>query len=161
VQILVSDANVLIDLEVCDLAEEAFRLPISYLTPDILFLEELKMHHSNLLDLGLKVVELSPNGVENAMRLVARYPKPSRNDIIALATAQEQRCALLTGDQDLREVAERENVVVHGTLWLVETIVKTGEITVDRAFKAYEAMKKHGRRLPWATAKRRLDSRLR
>lgn len=158
-QILVSDANVLIDLEICDLTEQAFRLPISYLTPDILFLEELKMHHSNLLDLGLKVIELSPTGVENAVRLVARYPKPSRNDIIALATAQEQRCALLTGDQDLREVAEQENVVVHGTLWLVETIVDAGMITVDHALKAYEVMQEHGRRLPWATAKRRLDSR--
>lgn len=155
-QVLLTDANVLIDLEVPHLTRKAFELPVTFLTPDLLFYDELEQLHSHLLDLGLRVIELSPSGIARVARLVRKYPKPSRNDIIALAAAQELDCPLLTGDQNLRGAAEQEQLLVHGTIWLIEKTVEHGLIDADDALRAYDTMEERGRRLPWADARARM-----
>jgi hypothetical protein len=56
---------------------------------------------------------------------------------------------LLTGDKKLRAAAEREEVTVRGTLWLVDRLVQEKKITITVAEQAYARMKEEGRRLPW------------
>jgi hypothetical protein len=58
-QILVSDANVLIDVEHGTLLSPMFSMETVFLVPDVLFEKELRARHSHLLDLGLKVKTLS------------------------------------------------------------------------------------------------------
>lgn len=70
-------------------------------------------------------------------------------------TSQSQ-CPLLTGDLRLRRTAEKEAIIVQGTLWLIEQIVIHKIITIQTASSAYEKMKQAGRRLPWDIAKQRL-----
>jgi hypothetical protein len=41
-QVLISDANILIDMEEGELIEEMFRLPYIFSIPDILFYEEME-----------------------------------------------------------------------------------------------------------------------
>lgn len=84
--------------------------------------------------------------------MAVRYPRPSRNDLFALMLAAEERCPLLTGDKDLKEAAHAENLEVHGTLWLVNEMVRTKKISVAVAQRAYHRMKIRGRRLPWDDA---------
>jgi len=156
--LLVSDANILIDIEEGGLLDVLFRLPYQFVTPDILYYEELEDQHGHLLELGLQTLGLSPDSMQYAGDLVVRYRGPSTNDCFALALASQERCPLLTGDQALRNAAEQELLEVMGTLWLVEELVRQGVISVDRAQQAYDAMKAKGRRLPWTTAKSRLAS---
>jgi hypothetical protein len=59
VQLLISDANILIDLEEGQLIELTFQLPYQFTIPDILFVEELEAEHLYLLDKGLSLSELS------------------------------------------------------------------------------------------------------
>ena len=49
--LMISDANVLIDLEEGELIEQLFRLPYKIYCPDTLFYEELEEQHYSLLDL--------------------------------------------------------------------------------------------------------------
>lgn len=156
--LLVSDANILIDIEEGALLDVLFRLPYQFVTPDILYYEELEDQHGHLLELGLQPLELSPDAMRYAGDLVARYRGPSTNDCFALALASQEQCPLLTGDQALRNAAEEEQLEIMGTLWLVEELVRQGVISVDRAHQAYDAMKAAGRRLPWKAAKARLSS---
>ncbi|MFV3328184.1 hypothetical protein ACNFG0_17185 [Pseudomonas sp. NY15372] len=58
-QLLISDANILIDLEEGELLDELFRLPYQFTVPDILFFEELEAQHGHLLRRGLSLGELS------------------------------------------------------------------------------------------------------
>lgn len=58
-QLLVSDANIFIDLEEGRLIKHLFCLPYQFIIPDILFYEELDEQHKYLLDDGLKLAELS------------------------------------------------------------------------------------------------------
>lgn len=151
-QLLISDANILIDLEEGQLIEHMFQLPYHFAIPDILFSEELEEEHEYVLGLGLHLTELSGETMGYAMELVSQYTKASRNDCFALALARQEMCPLLTGDKALREAASKEAIVVMGTLWLVEQMIRQNLISVDEARLAYTRMQNSGRRLPWTKA---------
>ena len=52
-KVLISDANVLIDMEVGGLIELMFKLPFEFQTPDILFEEELARGPCLFFGLGI------------------------------------------------------------------------------------------------------------
>jgi hypothetical protein len=127
-------------------------LPYEFKVPDVLFEEELREQHSELLELGLFLGELSPESVIYAFELRQYYAGPSMNDCFALALARQEECPLLTGDMTLRKTADKEAILVKGTLWVVEQMVVHEIITKEQALEAYDLMKKAGRRLPWPEA---------
>ena len=156
--LLISDANILIDLEEGRLIEQLFRLSYEFSVPDLLFYDELETSHAHLRDKGLKLGELTSASVEYGMQLMRKYRKPSRNDCFALALAVQENCPLLTGDDDLRRAAQAENrIAVRGTLWLIERMAEQEIISIAQARQAYGLMKQAGRRLPWKKAEHRLQ----
>jgi len=156
-QVLISDANILIDLEEGLLLDQIFALPFVFKIPDVLFVEELSEQHGHLLELGLQLGELREDFMQQVFQLTQTYSQPSRNDCFALALAKQESCPLVTGDRNLRRAAEAEQVDVYGTLWLVERLVEHGTINKTQAHVAYERMEQRGRRLPWAEAHQRID----
>ncbi len=147
--ILVSDANIFIDVTVSNLSRAMFRLEDTIATPDVLYQEELKEHHPELPGLGLQVEQLSIEGVTEVERLRTVYTGPSSNDLFALALAKTNEWTLLSGDRSLRKAAAAEAVEVHGTLWLVERMVTSRVIDSAQAATAFELMRGSQRRLPW------------
>lgn len=134
-----------------------FKLPYSFVVPDILYHQELKKDHSDLLKLGLKMKTLSPETITYTMELMEKYNKPGRIDLFALALAKQETSPLITGDQDLRNAAEKEAVVLHGTIWIIEQLIVHKFITVDDARTFYLEMKEKKRRLPWKIANAHLE----
>lgn len=155
--LLISDANILMDVEVGDLIAPMFSLGYQFAVPDVLYYEELEEQHAHLLDLGLQARVLPARGVERVQKLSQVHPRPSRNDLFALALAELEQCPLLTGDADLRRAAEAEQVEVKGSLWLIAEMVRQQRITVQVARAALNKMRLHGRRLPWEIAERMLN----
>jgi predicted nucleic acid-binding protein len=150
--LLISDANILIDIEIGGLVAPMFSLEYQFAVPDVLFYEELAERHSYMLEMGLVIKELDEALVTRVSQLAAQYPRPGRNDLFTLVLAANEECPLLTGDKDLRTAAETENIEVRGTLWLVNELVTTGKISAHVARGAYQRMRVHGRRLPWDLA---------
>lgn len=157
-QVLISDANVLIDLEEGQLLGLMFQLPFQFKVSDLLYHDELSQHHPNLPTLGLVLAELAPDGMADAFRMAQIYSGPSRYDCFSLALAKQEACPLLTGDGDLRKAAEHEAVIVKGTIWLVEQMIIHQLIDKDIARTAYENMRSAGSRLPWKLAMSRLQA---
>jgi len=155
-QLLISDANILIDLEDGGLITQLFSLPYQFSVPDMLFYDELEQQHSYLLEIGLQVGELNPQSMQKAEMLCQQYTQPSRYDCFALVLAKQEQCPLLTGDKNLRKAAENEQVEVHGTLWVVDSLLQHQLITPETARAAYQKMKVKGRRLPWAIAEKQI-----
>ena len=147
--ILVSDANIFIDMEVADLTRQMFRLKESFATPDVLYHEELAENHSELPGLGLRIERLTAAAISDVERMVALHQQNSVNDLMALALAKERQWPLLSGDRRLREAAVIERVEIFGTLWLVEKLVETKTISLSHAATGFESMRHGGRRLPW------------
>ena len=93
-QLLISDANILIDMEAGALMETLFQLPVQLGIPDLLYYEEIEPGSPGLEDLGLKIMEVSGDSVKYAQQLPRQYnhtlpakngSKPGHNDYLALA----------------------------------------------------------------------------
>ncbi len=54
-QLLISDANILIDMEEGELISHFFQLPYDIAIPEILYHEEINELHSHLLSMGLNI----------------------------------------------------------------------------------------------------------
>jgi predicted nucleic acid-binding protein len=154
--LLISDANVLIDVEVGDLVASMFSLSYQFAVPDVLYYEEMEDQHQHLLGMGLQTRTLSSKSVERVQTLAQTYARPSRNDLFALALAEFEKCPLLTGDAALRQAAQTEQVDVKGTIWLIGEMVQQNRITVNVARAALQKMRRNGRRLPWDAAEKML-----
>jgi predicted nucleic acid-binding protein len=152
VLLLISDTNILMDIEMGDLIAPMFSLGCRFAVPDVLYYEELEEHHAHLLPMGLLIRTLSAKSVERVQTLSQTYAKPGRNDLFALALAEVEKCPLLTGDAALRQAAEMERVEVKGTVWLISEMVREQRITVTVARAALQKMRLNGRRLPWEAA---------
>ncbi len=157
-RLLISDANILIDMETGGIVHPMFRLNVTFAVPDTLYEEELRAAHSDLTALGLKCIELSPATVVHAGSLIEKHATSgaSINDLLALALAWQEKTTLLTGDAKLRLVAKAEKITVHGTLWLIGQLIDGKLLTVKQAETAYAKMKAAGRRLPWDEVERQL-----
>jgi predicted nucleic acid-binding protein len=117
--ILVSDTSVLIDSERGGLLEAVFTLSHEFAVPDVLYDREMRDEWAErLVQLGLRVVEVSKEGVASALRYRHQRSSLSVPDTFALALAKEREWVLLTGDSELRDLAGLENVECHGLLWL-------------------------------------------
>ena len=74
------------------------------------------------------------------------------------ALAKQETCTLLTGDANLRIVANKEQVNVMGTIGLLCAMIENQLLSVDDAFKALDRMKSGKRRLPWTEAEKVLNA---
>ncbi len=146
--LLISDANVLIDMQSAAILELMFRLPDAFAVPNILYMEELAQQHRHLPGLGPQVLETREQFVAEAYRLGGIHKKAGLNDLLALALAKQESCPILTGDRFLREAAEIENVEVRGTLWLMERLFNHQLLDENALTSSYKKMLAGGRRLP-------------
>jgi predicted nucleic acid-binding protein len=108
-----------------------------------------------LLRKGLKSGELSGELVLEVEQLSRYHPNIAVNDLFALVLAASSQLILLTGDRRLRELAAKHNVVVHGTLWILDELVKTGVLKSVEASFALRSMLQFGCRLPLADCQER------
>lgn len=155
--LLIGDANIFIDFEEGGLLPELFALPETIAVPDLLFEEELRANHEDLLERGLELLELDASAVRRTEALAAKYRRASNLDLAALALAAQEHCPLLTGDGHLRKAATTEGVVVRGSIWLAQRLLDQGLVDAERMRQSFEAMREAGSRLPWDEVERLLQ----
>ncbi|MDZ7851997.1 MAG: DUF3368 domain-containing protein [Halomonas sp.] len=156
--LLISDANIIIDLEAGEILETLFALPYQFAMPDVLFEEEIEAGSPHLLDMGLVTLVVSGEYVGYAESLGNQYgDEPGFNDRLALALAKQESCPLITGDRNLRLLAAQEGAEVRGTLWIIAEVIEFGLLTQEQALAALARMKQRGRRLPWKEAEKTIQ----
>jgi len=106
---------------------------------------------------GLQSATLSGTQVQEVTALTVRHRQVSANDLFALVLARTLEAVLLTGDQHLRQIAAQQGIVVHGTLWVLDEMVRLKVIAPSQAAQALEQMLARGSRLPRARCQRRLQ----
>ncbi|GAB2724695.1 PIN domain-containing protein [Halomonas garicola] len=156
--LLISDANVIIDLDAGNILPTLFRLPYRFAMPDILYFDEIEEGSPGLTDLGLKILTVESKYVEYASELGIMYgDEPGFYDRLALALAKQEACPLVTGDLRLRAVASKEGAEIRGTLWVLTEMIECGFLTKEETRGAVERMKNKKRRLPWDDVEKHID----
>jgi hypothetical protein len=158
--VLVSDTSVLIDLERGGFLDVSFRLDeMELVVPDLLYKRELADYGGPvLLDLGLKVVNLSAEELVTVQDARRGRPRLSLVDAYAFSLAECRQWTLLSGDAELRALAIDRRVPCVGVLWLLDRLFEQALVEATRMKAGLEAMAAHPRcRLPKAEVQMRLS----
>ena len=86
--LLISDANILIDMEAGQLLEKLFQLPFNFAIPDILYWEEIQPEAQGLEVLGLKVLEVRGEFVDYAFAMQSKYGEAPSTDLLPTCRTQ-------------------------------------------------------------------------
>lgn len=153
----VVDTSVIIDLHTGKVLASFFKLPYRFVTPDAIIAELLEPEGKLLIEFGLRQEELLGVQILEVMRLTSAYRQPSVNDLFALVLAKGLYAPLLTNDKNLRKAALQEEVTVHGTLWILDEMVRLLITSKQQASDALMMMKEKGSRLPQDECDKRLS----
>ena len=122
--VIVNDASCLIDLRKGSLLHVLCRLPYRFVVP-------LPIRESELLDFtpqewaildgnGMETYDLPAERMNDVFFLRRQHGRLSVNDCFCLVTTRcHDDSILLTGDGQLRKVAEESGIQVHGVLWVI------------------------------------------
>ena len=158
-KVLVSDTSVLIDLERGNLLDCCFTLPFEFAVPDLLYRQELDGHGgAELVAKGLLVEELTGEELIVAQTTRGVRPRLSLPDAFAYSLASQRGWTLLTGDGELRALAQAQGLPFFGVLWVCDQLFETGVIETVLLADGLEAIGAHPRcRLPKAEIRIRID----
>jgi len=140
-RIIISDTSCLIDLRKAALLAAFLRLPFEILIPNTLFEDELLSFTADekraLIKDGLKIVDLLGVQVSRARDVIRARPRLSIHDGFAFALAEiHSGCILLTGDSELRSLAENSRIEVHGVLWVCDQLFEGKLSTAEQLHAA-------------------------
>lgn len=126
--IAINDANLLIDLCEVQLIPAFFSLPLVFHTTQLIMSELEEGQAAQLQPYiqngALYVRHLSREEIESLDTLSPHSRKLSRQDLSLYFYARELgECMILTGDNRLRQEAQRQGFEVHGILWVFEQLV--------------------------------------
>ena len=145
-QLISSDTSVWIDFQEIEALDAPFLLNDVYsflMSGDVMDAELL--YPSDLKDtlqcFGLIRTELSEEEYILALEYRKKYKQLSSYDAFALAIAKNRGIILLTGDKVLRNAAEKEGVIFHGTLWVIDRLWELSRIDSARYREMLLALK--------------------
>ena len=142
------DTNICVDLFNGNLLESVLRLPDVFLLPDVVLGELKEPDGNSLISLGYTSIQLSSDAVQIVFQYAEQYTKPSRADLFALAAAKTLEVTLLTGDKNLREAAQSEQVDVHGLLLLLDKLFEAQIVPGPQLSDALDVIVTKGAWLP-------------
>jgi hypothetical protein len=153
--IVVSDTSVLIDLERGGLLDSCFKLPFAFAVPDLLYHRELAdFGGAELVARGLRVEELTAEEVTVAQDVRRAHPRLSLPDVFAFSLASVRGWTLLTGDGELRALAQAQRVTFFGMLWVLDQLFDRQIVEREMLAAGLDAILAHPRwRLPRAEAR--------
>lgn len=153
-RIVISDANVIIDLLSVSLLEAFFALPCEICTTDFVVSEITRPEQQKIIQKFVKskklgIVSFDADEFSEVILLQSKCPNnASIVDCSVWYYAKKVNGRLLTGDGKLRSAAERDNVKVSGILYLFDNFVEYGILTSAEAADNLEALMVCNVRLP-------------
>ena len=154
--LFIADTNILIDLWDGGLLPAFFRLPYPIASPDVVIAELHRPEGSRLVELGLQSLTLEADLVQEVIALRSKHKSLSTPDLFAFVATRSLDVTLLTGDAGLRQLAEAQQVPVHGILWVLDELVRIEIISTFEAADSLERMLEAGTRLPESPSEERL-----
>ena len=142
--IIVNDANILIDLVKLDLVSQLFGLPFEFQTTSLI-LEELFEDQQNeyrpFIDNQIfHIAEFTSEEIDSIVQLAVETPALSPQDCSAFFQARKTGGALITGDNSLRKFTHKQKVAVFGHLWVLDNLVANGLISGEKAVEILERL---------------------
>ena len=136
-KVVVTDANILIDLVKLDLLSQFFapgwEIHTTILVFHELFEEQRDAYGKYLRSGQLLIADLSGEDLIEIYQLQSGYRRLSIQDCSALFYTKQISGILLTSDKLLREHSEMNGLEVHGHLWMLDLLIQSECLTPAEA----------------------------
>lgn len=152
----VVDTVVLIDMCIGNYTTAFFRLKRVFVAPDLVAAEVKRVEQAQLCLTELQVHSLDGHQVRQIAQWKARHPRLSVPDVAAFVLAHTLGAELLTGDGNLRDIAQAHGLTVRGSLWTLDECIRAGLLHPQEAARSLQLMLDAGSRLPKAECDHRL-----
>lgn len=152
------DASVAIDLVNGNLIEAVAKLSYRIGIPDVILDVELRTYSEFHSEISPFVkIEYTEKQIDQVIQLRALKSNVSIPDLFAFISATYHSCCLVTGDNNLRKLAESRHVTVHGTLWILDDLIEESILSTIEATIALRKILASGGRLPKEECDRRFE----
>lgn len=151
--VAIQDASILIDCANLDIFAHVLSLPYRFQTTDLIFLEieygaaaaaVAKCSEKGLLS----VISFTTEELTNIDERSQIHRSLSLEDCSVWYLAETAQGILLIGDKVLRKKASQSGIEVHGTLWLLMELERTGQISPAEACQKLHSLREQNPRLP-------------
>ena len=158
--LLISDANIFIDLDKVDLLEICNQLNYKIITTDFVY-NELYSKQKETLD-KLNIEQLT----FEAKEMIDFYTKYSQlgnvgispEDYSLIYKAKKEKCSILTGDRALRNYIMKENIQVFGIFFILDSILEQNLISKEVWEEKLKLLQTINQRLPKKEFEKRLNN---
>ncbi len=161
--IIINDANILIDLTHLNLVEEFVQLDLNLKTTDFVFAElnadQQAIFNQYIEDGKLEVIITEDEGVLNSIaEILNKTTGLSFEDCSVWYYAEKLKGILLSGDGKLRRQATASGISVKGILFVFDQLLLADLITLETAIEKIEMLYLKNTRLPIQPKEDRLIS---
>ena len=151
--LIITDSSVFFDIIKIQALPEFFALDFEICTTDFVKGEILESEQRDEIEIFIRshqltVFELSEKEIEEIENFKTKRFFKTLIDKTVLWKAKQLKCPLLTGDAKLRSEAIEQGVIVHGSLWVIQIMVKSQVITANAGIEFLEKLKISNDRLP-------------
>ncbi len=129
-KIAVKDANVFIDMEYMGILDLWFQLGYETITSDLVVRElEDGMHFQAIAYVESSHIRALSLPLDAVVEIQESHAGISSTDAAVLHIAIQHKALLLTGDRRLRSAAKVEVVECHGSIWVLDQLVRNNKLT--------------------------------
>ncbi|MCD4770405.1 MAG: hypothetical protein K8R35_09585 [Bacteroidales bacterium] len=153
-KLIITDTNIFFDIISIGALPEFFRLDFEICTTVFVINEILESDQREQIDVFIRanqitVIDFSSEEIDAIQEFETKRVFKGITDKSVLWKSHQLRCLLLTGDKKLRNEAEDHGVEVHGSIWVITTLVEKDLITKSKAIELLEMLKTVNTSLPY------------
>lgn len=152
-KVAITDASVFFDLYNIEVLPEFFALDLEIFTTDFIYNEILNSDERTLFETfnrsnQLKIINIDETERELILNMELKFSNNSIADRTAIFKAKQMDCILLTCDKKLKKEAIHHNIIVHGSIWIIDQLVENEILKTERAIEIFGLLKVSNAWLP-------------
>jgi predicted nucleic acid-binding protein len=161
-KIVITDTNILFDVIKIGALPEFFSLDYEICTTVFVMHEILPSEQKDLVETFIRakrliVYSFTEEEIEAVRNFNTERDLKRFTDKSVIWKSLQLNCPMLTGDQRMREVAEKLNIEVHGSIWIVDELVTKSLISNEKAIELFEQLLITNSRLPKDEIEKRIN----
>jgi predicted nucleic acid-binding protein len=161
-KIIITDTNILFDVIKIGALPEFFSLDYEICTTVFVIHEILPSPQKELIETFIRAKKLivynfTEEEIEEIQNFNTQRDLKRFTDKSVIWKSLQLNCPLLTGDQRMREEAEKMRIEVHGSIWIIDELVTKTLISNEKAIVLLEQLLITNSRLPKDEIEKRIN----
>jgi rRNA-processing protein FCF1 len=153
-KLIITDTNILFDVISIGALPEFFSLDYEICTT-VFVIEEIKRSDQEeaievfIRSKQINIINFSAEEIDEIQGFSTSRNFKGITDKSVLWKSLQLECPLLTGDKKLRNEAEDHGIEVHGSIWVIESLVQNELIDKTKGIQLLESLKQVNSSLPY------------